>query len=80
MAVYVSKTKYILFRPKGQKINHNLEENGVLYNSNEIGGLVDLKSLNWGISIMTILIRVRGLTNFLEYTWMNTCLLTPTVH
>ena len=41
MAVYVSKTKYILFRPKGQKINHNLEENGVLYNSNEIGGLVD---------------------------------------
>ena len=41
MAVNVNKTKYILFRPRGQKINHNLEENGVLYNSNEIGGPVD---------------------------------------
>ena len=37
MAVNVSKTKYILFRPRGQKIQVNLEENGVLYNSNEIG-------------------------------------------
>ena len=37
MAVNVSKTKYILFRPRGQKIQVNLEENGVLYKSNEIG-------------------------------------------
>ena len=32
-----SKTKYILFRPRGQKIQVNLEENGVIYNSNENG-------------------------------------------
>ena len=37
MSVNVSKTKYIVFRPKGQKITVNLDENGVLYNSNEIG-------------------------------------------
>ena len=41
MSVNVSKTKYILFRPRGQKINLNLEENGIIYNSNEIGGPVD---------------------------------------
>ena len=41
MAVNVGKTKYILFRPRGQKINHNLEENGIIYNSKEIGGPVD---------------------------------------
>ena len=38
MSVNVSKTKYILFRPRGQKILHNLDENGIIYNSNEIGG------------------------------------------
>ena len=37
MSVNVSKTKYILFRPRGQKIQLNLEENGILFNSNEIG-------------------------------------------
>ena len=37
MAVNVGKTKYIIFRPKGAKININLDTNGVLYNSNEIG-------------------------------------------
>ena len=41
MSVNVSKTKYILFRPRGQKINLNLEENGIIYNSNEIGGPVN---------------------------------------
>ena len=30
MSVNVSKAKYILFRPRGQKINHNLEENGII--------------------------------------------------
>ena len=37
MAVNVSKTKYIIFRPKGSKIAVDLELNGVMYNSNEIG-------------------------------------------
>ena len=37
MAVNVSKTKYIIFRPRGVKINLDLENNGVVYNSNEIG-------------------------------------------
>ena len=37
MSVNVSKTKYIIFRPRGQNIQINLEENGVLFNSNEIG-------------------------------------------
>ena len=41
MAVNVNKTKYILFRPRGQKIPVDLDENGVLYNSNEIGQPVD---------------------------------------
>ena len=37
MSVNVSKTKYIIFRPRGQKITLNLDENGILFNSNEIG-------------------------------------------
>ena len=41
MSVNVSKTKYILFRPKGQKIHVNLEENGIIFNSNEIGAPVN---------------------------------------
>ena len=41
MSVNVSKTKYILFRPRGKKILHNLDENGIIYNSNEIGGIDD---------------------------------------
>ena len=41
MTVNVSKTKYIIFRPKGVKINVDLENEGVIYNSNELGGLID---------------------------------------
>ena len=37
MAVNVSKTKYILFRPKGTRIDIDLDKHGVVYNSNEIG-------------------------------------------
>ena len=37
MAVNIDKTKYIIFRPKGVKINIDLEENGIVYNDNEIG-------------------------------------------
>ena len=36
MAVNVSKTKYIIFRPKGLKISVDLDNNGVIFNSNEI--------------------------------------------
>ena len=36
MSVNVSKTKYIIFRPRGQNIQINLDENCVLFNSNEI--------------------------------------------
>ena len=37
MTVNVSKTKYIIFRPKGTKITVDLDNNGVMYNSNELG-------------------------------------------
>ena len=37
MSVNVGKTKYILFRPRGQKIPINLDDNGILFNSNELG-------------------------------------------
>ena len=37
MAVNVNKTKYIIFRPKGTKIDIDLDTHGVVYNSNEIG-------------------------------------------
>ena len=37
MAVNISKTKYIIFRPKGAKISVNLDNNGIMYNSNELG-------------------------------------------
>ena len=36
MAVNVSKTKYIIFKPKGVKININ-SNLGVVYDENEIG-------------------------------------------
>jgi hypothetical protein len=40
MAVNVSKTKYIIFKPKGKTIN--LEQNeGVKFNNNDINGPVD---------------------------------------
>ena len=41
MAGNVSKTKYIIFSPKGAKININLETNGLVYNDNEIGKTTD---------------------------------------
>ena len=41
MAVNVSKTKYIVFRPRGQKIPIDLEEGGVIFNGNEINGVTD---------------------------------------
>ena len=37
MSVNVGKTKFILFRPRGQKIPVNLDDNGILFNSNELG-------------------------------------------
>ena len=37
MSLNESKTKYIIVRPRGSKINVNLDEEGVLYNSKEIG-------------------------------------------
>ena len=37
MAVNISKTKYIIFRPRGTKIHVNLDTDGVKYNDNEIG-------------------------------------------
>ena len=37
MSVNVGKTKYILFRPRGQKIPLNLDETGILFNSNKLG-------------------------------------------
>ena len=36
MAANISKTKYIIFRPRGSKINIDLENNGLVYNDNEI--------------------------------------------
>ena len=41
LAVNVNKTKYIIFRPKGTKINIDLQSNGVVFNSNEIGAPTD---------------------------------------
>jgi Reverse transcriptase (RNA-dependent DNA polymerase) len=40
MAVNVSKTKFIIFKPKGAKLNLNDNE-GVVYNDNEIGAVPD---------------------------------------
>jgi len=37
MAVNVSKTKYIIFRPKGTKINIDTDTSGIIYNDNELG-------------------------------------------
>ena len=37
MAVNVGKTKYIIFRPRGVKIDIDLDKNWIVYNSNEIG-------------------------------------------
>ena len=37
MAVNVGKTKFMVFRPRGVKIDIDLDNNGIVYNSNEIG-------------------------------------------
>ena len=36
MAVNVSKTKYIIFKPKGVKVEVD-QNNGIVYDENEIG-------------------------------------------
>jgi len=41
MAVNVSKTKYMIFRPKGTKIDIDLDTNGIVYNDNEINVTFD---------------------------------------
>ena len=43
MAVNISKTKYIIFRTKGKKIDSNIEK--VVFNNNEIGKPVDLSQI-----------------------------------
>jgi hypothetical protein len=40
MAVNVSKTKYIIFKPRGKKVNLEDDE-GIFFNNNDIGGDVD---------------------------------------
>ena len=42
MAVNVSKTKYIIFRPKGTKINIDTDAAGIIYNDNELGHPIDM--------------------------------------
>ena len=37
MAINIGKTKFMIFRPRGVKIDIDLENNGIVYNSNEIG-------------------------------------------
>ena len=37
MAVNTSKTKYIIFRPKGVRLDHDFDNHGIVYNDNEIG-------------------------------------------
>jgi hypothetical protein len=40
MAVNISKTKFIVFKPKGMKAEIN-DENWIYYDNNEIGSPVD---------------------------------------
>jgi hypothetical protein len=40
MAVNVSKTKYIIFKPKGEKIELN-KQKGIFFNNNDIGAVQD---------------------------------------
>ena len=44
MAVNVSKTKYIIFKPKGVKINIG-DTAGIVYDENEIGMPKDAKKI-----------------------------------
>ena len=65
MAVNVSKTQYIIFRPKGAKINVDLENNAIVYNSNEKGKTPDLiKYSNLEESLMTTLTKKKHLLRF----------------
>ena len=41
MIVNVSKTKYIVFRPKGVKIHVDLKDGGVVFNSNDLNSPED---------------------------------------
>ena len=72
MAVNVSKTKCIIFKPKDTKINIG-DNDGVIYDNNEIGQpVIKGKSLNQSEFIMTIPIRMKGLLSFWEFTLTNT--------
>ena len=72
MAVNVSKTKCIIFKPKDTKINIG-DNDGVIYDNNEIGQpVIKGKSLNQSEFIMTIPIRMKGLISFWEFTLTNT--------
>ena len=72
MAVNVSKTKCIIFKPKDRKINIG-DNDGVIYDNNEIGQpVIKGKSLNQSEFIMTIPIRMKGLISFWEFTLTNT--------
>jgi len=46
MAVNIGKTKYIIFRPKGQRIDIDLDNKGLLYNDNEIGHTNDITKIS----------------------------------
>ena len=38
MAVNISKTKFILFRPKGKKIDTGITDMPILFNNNDLNG------------------------------------------
>ena len=46
MAVNISKTKYIIFRPRGQRIGVDLDNQGIVYNDNELGQPCDPTKIN----------------------------------
>ena len=68
MAVNVSKTKYIIFKPKGVKIN--IEPNkGIVYDENEIGMPINESKITRLLEyIMIAKILATVLTNFLACT------------
>ena len=64
MAVNVNKTKYIIFKPKGVKINIGDDE-GIIYDENEIGQPIDPnKKKNLTESIPIALTCKIGLINY----------------
>ena len=46
MAVNVTKTKYIVFRPRGTKITIDLDKDGLVYNDNELGKPTDINKIS----------------------------------